>query len=311
MSIVKEQDREAVMDSRADAGIATYKDYTFEPMDLDRDWAGIEHLLAIEEWPFIRDDFEVSHEQPRAIAIVVRHQGVVRGFFTAHHFEDIGYMDMIIMDASVRRNVMVLGHLFRRVGKELSQRRFRGEVGHMLPEALLLLRPLGYKPGIEFALMRREAVSTEPGPSIDAMPFTDLDEVIALDTSLFGVSRAQWLTSLMRRPTSRIFSRKDSNGDLAASLCLRERRENSLCLDSCNSRDFAPLKALIDEVITAFPHRRLECFVRKGTDLEAHLIASGFRIPPFFEKIAPLLEARRGDLDSVGLGPFVRSLNWL
>jgi hypothetical protein len=92
---------------------------------------------------------------------------------------------------------------------------------------------------------------------------------------------------------------------------VRERRENSLCIDACNALDPDALGALLGDIQQAYPDRRLECFVRHGSDLLPFLTASGFEVPAFFKEIGPLVEYRLGDSGEVGLGPHTRTLSWI
>src|SRR5262245_55854148 len=71
-------------------------------MDLDRDFPEIDRLFTQEEWPFLRADLEASHAQPGATATVARKDGAFAGFFATHAFGDIGYLDMMIIDARFR-----------------------------------------------------------------------------------------------------------------------------------------------------------------------------------------------------------------
>ena len=114
----------------------------------------------------------------------------------------------------------------------------------------------------------------------------------------------------MKQPSTK-FAGRYEDGRLVASVCLRERRENSVCLDACNALNFEAIEPLLAQIFSAYPHKRMECFVQSGSDLERHLMNNHFEVPKFFVEIGPLVEYRSGPADKVGLGPAVRTLSWI
>ncbi len=101
------------------------------------------------------------------------------------------------------------------------------------------------------------------------------------------------------------------NKKLIASVCLRERRDNSLCLDMCNALESSSLFSLLDKVINTYSHKRLECFVKTDSDLHHYLTLKGFYVPDFFTKIGPLVELRNGEQHNIGSGQYMRTLSWI
>lgn len=284
--------------------------YVIEPMDLHRHWRGIERLLEIEEWPFVLADFEVSEAQERAIAMVARTGDEVVAFFTVHHFGDIAYLDMVVVHPDRRKDVLMAGELWRQVRLRMKHNGFTSFVAHCTRSSASIVRILQYRAGISFSLLRKDAEPDHVARAIAPLDESALAELIALDAEVFGIRRENWIGTLMRQPSTRFFGRYE-DGRLVASACLRERRDNSLCIDACNALRFEPLERLLDDVIAAHPHKRLECFVRHGADLKPYLEANGFKVPAFFAEIGPLVEYRLGPEQEVGLGPALRTLSWI
>jgi len=298
-----------------DAGLMTGTDhgFTIEALDLHRDWAGVNRLLEIEEWPFIRADLEVSESQPRSIGLVARDnaQGHVIGFFTIHHFDDVGYLDLTIIDPAHRRNLALGNEMWKRAKVEMRRAGFTSQIAHCTRSTSRFLQLLGFRAGTRFRLLRKdEQGDVAPLELAQRISAGDLQALVALDADVFGASRAGWLRVLAGQPTASLFGRFES-GRLAASACLRGRRENGLCIDSCNARSFADMRPLLDDILRSFPHKRLECFVREGSDLECYLEDNGFYVPGFFREIGPLIEFRAGRRHEIGVGPDVRTLSWI
>jgi len=291
---------------------AESNEIVIEKLDLDRHWDGVNRLLELEEWPFIRADLEVSDEQARAIGLVAQIGGVIKGFFTIHHFGDIGYLDMVIIDPSERRNLTLANDLWGRAKAGMVEQGFNSKVAHCTRSTARFLRVLGYCAGLKFWLLRKdESQAQAPADAVVRVLSPEhLPRLIELDEQVFGTSRHHWLTALSRQPSATFVGRLEGD-DLLASACLRERRENSLCIDSCNGLDGEHVAALIDDILSSYPHKRLECFVRDGTDLHRALLAKGFYVPDFFTPIGPLVELRQGPNDDVGTGPHVRTLSWI
>jgi len=292
--------------------MAKSNEIVIEKLDLDRHWEGVNRLLELEEWPFIRADLDVSDEQERAIGLVARVGGVIKGFFTIHHFGDIGYLDMVIIDPSERRNLTLANDLWGRAKAEMVKNGFTSKVAHCTRSTARFLRVLGYRAGLKFWLLRKDAHQSQAPARATARVLSPeyLPRLIALDEQVFGTSRHHWLTALSAQSSATFVGRFEGDA-LVASACLRERRENSLCIDSCNGRDGKHIATLIGEIMEAYPHKRLECFVRDGTDLHRNLLANGFYVPDFFTPIGPLVELRQGPNDEVGTGPHVRTLSWI
>src|SRR5262245_20409235 len=72
------------------------------PVDLERDYPDIERLFLSDKWPFLRSDVELSHAQPKATGFVARKDGRFAGFFLTHAFDDVGYLDMMIVAPDFR-----------------------------------------------------------------------------------------------------------------------------------------------------------------------------------------------------------------
>jgi hypothetical protein len=280
-------------------------------MDLDRDWNGIEQLLRIEQWPFVREDFEVSHEQPLSVAMVARRADEVLGFFSSHHFGAIGYLDMMIIDLSIRQT-MVARKFWRRTLASMKTNGIGGLVAHSTKDSAPVFQAQKFSPGVDFTLLRREAMpGAEPDADADLLILDESDrqDLVMLDASVFGLRRDSWIEALYAKPAVQFVGLRSKN-QLLASICLRPRHDKGVCLDSCNASRFEDLERLIHQVLYALPHQPIECFARTGSDLYELLIASGFTVPDFFQSIGPLVEWRRGQTEAAGLGSQIRSLSW-
>ena len=274
------------------------------PLDLARDFDAIDRLLEAEQWPFLRADLELSHAQPRSVAFVARVGGEVAAFYTAHHFGDVGYLDMAVV-APAFRGKGVLRPLHARVVRALKERGMRGLVVHTTNDSAPLVWMLGFDAGQTFTLLARD-----PAPGAVARNFTasetlrtlgpaDRDALVALDGAVFGLTREPWLDVLLAQPGARFYGAFEG-GALVAAVCLRPRRGGALCLDAASARKSEDLLRLVDAVLAAHADRRVECFAKDGAALDAALRARGFSVPEFFVAIGPLVEWRKGKTGVAG-----------
>lgn len=281
-----------------------------DPLDLARDFADIDDLLAAEEWPFLRSDLEVSHAQPRGAAFVARREERFAGFFAAHAFGDVAYLDMMIVAPAFRRRG-VARPLYLRTMRELERHGARGYVVHTTHDSARLIRLLGFAPGATFTLLRREPRDEVP-PAEDGLVWLgpgDGDAIVALDAAAFGRPRPAWIAALRQQSGTRFAGWRDGDR-LTAVLCLRPRRGGAYCLDLVSATDDATMAALVGAVGRRFDMNRLECFARTGSALEAHLIETGFEVPAFFRQIGPLVEWRKGRTRGVGDSDRMSCLSW-
>ncbi len=279
-------------------------------LDLDRDFAEIDRLFELEEWPFGRADVAISHMQPRAVALVAHKDGMFAGFYTAHHFGDIGYLDMSIVAPAFRRRG-VGRPLHTRDVREMKKKGIRSFVVHTTNDSAPIIWILGFTAGQTFTLLARDPAGSARavGAPVAALGPSDFEALVSLDAEVFGVRRDPWIAGLLDQPSTRFYGlRRD--GELRASLCLRARKNGALCLDAVNGRSFDELEALVIEVVRAHADRRLECFVRDGANLDDRLRRAGFAVPEFFRAIGPLTEWRKGDTGQVGRTPLVQCLSW-
>lgn len=290
------------------------KSYRIEDMDLDRDWPGIERLLKIEEWPFIRADLEISHSQDRAIGLVVRVGDQVKGFFTVHNFGDIAYLDMIILEQGMRRKVAVSRELWKEAKRRIKEKGLKAMLAHCTNDSSPLLRFLGFRRSERFTLVRRDETATRPTEIVDSLArlgSNDLEQLIELDAQVFGMRREAWIRGLLAQDSTTFIGDFDQD-KLMASLCLRQRQDNALCLDGANSLDYDRLASLIDRTVAAMPHKKFECFVRTDSRLHHHLLAQGFYVPEFFKPIGPLDELSKGPVDRLlEPTPHMYTMSWM
>jgi GNAT superfamily N-acetyltransferase len=281
-----------------------------EELVLDRDFADVDRLFELEQWPFVRADLEISHAQPRAVGYVARKDGRFAGFYTAHHFADVGYLDMSIVAPEFRRHG-VGRPLHVRAMREMRQKGIRSFVVHTTNDSAPIIWILGFGKGQTFTLLARDAAGAArpPGPSIALLGPSDLEALVSLDAEVFGVRREPWIAGLLRQESTRFYGIRRGT-DLSASICLRARKNDAICLDAANARDFADLATLAKEVIACHAARRIECFVRDGAELDGFLREQGFAVPEFFRAIGPLTEWRKGNTGSVGRTPLVQCLSW-
>jgi GNAT superfamily N-acetyltransferase len=279
-------------------------------LDLERDFSDIDDLLAAEEWPFVRSDLEVSHAQPRGAAFVARKDERFAGFFAAHAFGDVAYLDMMIVAPAFRRRGVARPLYFQTV-RELERQGVRGYVVHTTHDSARLIRLLGFRPGLTYTLLRREPREDRPvdderlvwlGPS-------DREAVVGLDAAVFGRPRPAWIHALMKQRGTRFAGWRERDR-LLAFVCLRPRRGGAYCLDLVSATDDTALDALVEAVWRRFDMNRLECFARVGSRLEARLVAAGFEVPPFFDAIGPLVEWRKGRTEGAGDSERMSCLSW-
>lgn len=293
---------------------ANAKSYQIEEMDLDRDWPGIERLLKIEEWPFTRADLEISHQQDRAIGLVVRILDEIKGFFTVHNFGDIAYLDMIILEEGIRRKVSVSRELWKDVKRRINEKGLKAILAHCTNDSSPLLRFFGFRKGEQFTLVRKDETTTrvlEVGNSLQRLCLEDLDKLVELDGKVFGMRRKAWIRGLLEQESTTFIGDFEQDR-LMASVCLRERQDNAMCLDGCNSLDYDRLTALIDQTVDAMPHKKFECFVRTDSRLHRHLLAKGFYVPEFFKSIGPLEELIKGPVDKLRAAtPYMYTMSWM
>ena len=134
-------------------------------------------------------------------------------------------------------------------------------------------------------------------------------DVIDLDAQVFGIRRPNWVGSLFASEGVAFYGKKES-GNLLASLVLRPRRNNALCLDAVNGRSFKDAEQVLLGVFAKFPNQKFECFVKDGSTLDLWLRKRGFQTPEFFKKIGPLVEWRKGKAKKLRVTDNVQCLSW-
>ena len=280
------------------------------PLEVARDFPDIERQLVREEWPFLESDLEISHAQPRATAFVARKRGEFAGFFSCHHFGDVGYLDMMIIDPAFRREGVARPLYFGTL-REMKKKGMRGFVVHTTADSARLIRLIGFRGGQTFTLLARDAAGSpvSADPLVTRLSPADAVELIALDAAVFGLSRPTWVGGLLAQSSPAFFGIK-RGGRLTAAITLRARRGGALCLDGANARSFKDLEILALEVIARHADRRLECFVKDGSALDRTLRAEGFAVPEFFTRIGPLVEWRKGATGRLGISPHTQCLSW-
>lgn len=288
--------------------------YQIRSVDLARDWEDINELLTREQWPFVRADLEASHNQPTSEFVVATKDGRVQAFFATHAFGTVGYLDMMIVAKQARRCGVARPLYFQTV-RRLRRRGVRTLVVHTTNDSARLIRLLRFKAGQSFTLLAKDPVvdgdgTTEvAGGSMEALGSEDLPALVDLDRHVFGERRVDWLRTLVGQPSNRFYGLR-ADGELVASVCLRQRRGGAICIDGANANDFEALASLVRKVVAVHQDIRIECFVRTDGALHRVLAEAGFRVPDFFVKIGPLVEWRKGRKSSVGAGQEIQSLNW-
>lgn len=271
------------------------------PLELDRDWPAIEALLRREEWPFVRADLEVGHAQPKAVGHVARVDGRFAGFFTTHAFGDVGYLDMMIVDAAFRGRT-VARPLYLQTLRALQDQGVRGMVVHTTNDSARLIRLLGFQPGIDFTLWTRDPRGSGDPGAVDHT--TDREAILTADAAAFGMRREAWIDALLAQPEVRFVRRG------AAQAVLRPRAVQAVCIDAVSGTSEG-VQALVDGIVAACGDRELQCFARTGGALEERLRHHGFTVPDFFVPIGPLTEWRQGDTSDLGATEQLHSLMWL
>lgn len=283
--------------------------YKIQPLNLDRDYPGIEKLFEQENWPFLRSDLEVSEAQPKSVGFVARNGEEVLGFFTAHHFGEVGYLSMIIVVDHARAS-LIGQRLYTKTIRQMKKHGLRGTVVHSTNDSYRLFQLLRFQAGETFTLLGRDPTNNaDDAPPLQSFLIDDADAIIALDAAVFGVPRESWLRTLLAQPSTKFFGIRE-NSELLASLCLRPRKQNAFCLDSVNATDFSHTKRLLDVVLDGCHDQRIECFARTGSPLHEYLLANGAEIPEFFHAIGPLVEWRKGETGNIGASPHIQCLSW-
>jgi len=281
------------------------------PLDMERDYEDIDGLFELEEWPFIRADLEVSHGQPRATALVARSPEQLLGFFATHHFGNIGYLDMMIVDPKARVSRIAI-KLYMGVTRQMKRKGINGWVAHSTNDSYRMFKLMRYTQGQSFTLLARDPRSAESTlVELESLRLgsADHDQLVALDRDVFGLARVDWVNALLEQPSARFYGRKIA-GKLVASVCVRKRRGNAVCLDAVNGRSMQDLAPLLETAVDGLAGQRLECFAKTGSALHDYLLEKQFSVPTFFKEIGPLVEWRKGDTGEVGLSERVLSLSW-
>ncbi len=279
-------------------------------MDLERDFPEIDRIFQQEEWPFVKSDLEVSIEQPRAAAYVARKAGKFAGFFAAHDFGDVGYLNMMII-AQDFRNKGVARPLYFRVIRELKNRGIKSLALYATRDSTRIVRLLGFHRGQTFTLLAKDPNQHEPDTSVtlEELSYKHLDEIVNLDAAVFGVARPAWVGSLLRRRSNQFYGVRE-DGRLLASVCIRPRKDDALCIDMTNATDFQYLDRLLGGVLSRYRNRSVMCFVKTDGKLHEYLVDRGFSIPGFFEPVGPLTEWTKGNIRNVGRSNLVQCLSW-
>jgi hypothetical protein len=283
-------------------------------LDLDRDFHEIERLLRHEEWPFTRYDFEVSHRQPKTVALGAWKDNRFAGFFTTHHFGDVGYLDMMIMDPAFRGS-SIARPLYFKTMRQLEQAGMKSFVVHTTNDSARIIGLLGFKQTeINFTLLTRNALDHDKPPAdsgpIRRLSEADIDSIVELDAAVFGTRRPDWINALIKFGNGMFFGLTEQQ-NLQAVICLRPRQDNAVCLDICAANDWTHLQQLISHVLEEHSNSKIECFAKTNSELHKFLVHRGFSVPEFFLDIGPLAQWHRGQKHNLGTGSKVQCLMWL
>jgi ribosomal protein S18 acetylase RimI-like enzyme len=284
------------------------------PLDLERDYPDIDALFVGERWPFLRSDLEISLALPKATAFVARKDGKFAAFFICHHFGDVGYLDMGIINPSFRGSGIGRPLYFKTL-KAMKAKGLRSFVVHTTQDSARLFRLLRFRSGQTFTFLVRSPGGVPPSliPEDEGLLVRELDtsdgaQLVALDATLFGIERPEWIGGLLRQPSTRFFELSHVDQP-AAFLCLRARRDGAFSLSGAGSRP-AHVIRLFDHVVRKFSGYRLECHVRMDSELHEFLLANGFVVPEIFRSVLPLTEWRKGPTGSIGTSPALQTLTW-
>ena len=280
------------------------------PLDLDRDFAEIEHLFEEEEWPFLRSDIEISLEQPLAVANIARKDGDFAGFFVVHHFGDIGYLNMMIVAQPFRKSGVARPLYFRTL-RQLKANGVRSLVVCTTRDSARIIRMLGFRKRQSYTLLARDP-GEHPDPKSDGVEMlsgANHEEIVALDARVFGIPRHDWIGSLLKRDAVRFFGIRQ-DGQLVATICLRPRKNNALCIDMANGKEFRHLEALLDTTLAQCGDRTIECFATTDRELHQALLRRGFGVPDYFVPLGPLTEWTKGNVGPAGRSGQMQCLSW-
>ncbi|MFP6766344.1 MAG: GNAT family N-acetyltransferase [Planctomycetaceae bacterium] len=281
------------------------------PLDMDRDYEDIDRLFESEEWPFIRADLEVSHAQPRSTAFVARSEEQLLGFFATHHFGDIGYLDMMIVNPLARVSHVAL-KLYTAATRQMKQKGMKSWVAHSTNDSYRMFKLMRFQQGQSFTLLAKDPLSADSDSAgLDTIRLgrADQDLLVDLDRDVFGLLRVDWINALLQQSAARFYGRKEGDR-LVASACVRSRRGNAVCLDAVNGRSVEDVVPLLEPILQGLACHRIECFARTDSALHHYLLEQQFAVPDFFESIGPLVEWRKGPTGDAGLSDRILSLSW-
>lgn len=284
-----------------------------EFLDLEKHWSGINTLLRKEDWPFILDDFKVSHIQEKSLGLVVVDNDVVVGFFTLHNFSTIAYHDLFIIEKEYRKDITSFLKIMMEIKKHLKFNGLTTEVAHCTKDSSAFVKFLGFKPRAEYLLLRKLASGKENlknNSGVVELSNKNKLEIIELDKQTFGIDRKKWISDLLDMQSTKFYG-LFNNDKLDTFLVLRKRYGNSYTFDTlsgCNTlRKLELVSHVIDNLNVDFD---IDTFVLKGSILEKHLILNGFSQPEFFKDIGPLVEYVKGNVSSLNVNS-METMSWI
>ncbi|HIA20365.1 MAG TPA: hypothetical protein EYN70_13270 [Planctomycetaceae bacterium] len=188
----------------------------------------------------------------------------------------------------------------------------KGWVAHSTNDSYRMFKFMRFQAGQSFTLLARDPLSNESEIEVlenCRLGPADRDALVELDQQVFGTARIDWINALLDQPSTQFFGCRQE-ADLVASVCVRRRKQNALCLDAVNGRSVEDLVPLLNMVLTGLASHRIECFARTDSALHAYLLENQFSVPDFFQPIGPLVEWRKGATGNIGLSNRVLSLAW-
>jgi GNAT superfamily N-acetyltransferase len=277
-------------------------------LDLPRDFEDIDRLMELEEWPFSRNDLELSHNQPKSTSFVARNKDRVVGFFTTHNFGDVGYLDMMIVEKEYRKSGVAKA-LYLKTILELKRKGIKKYVVHTTNDSSPMIRFLRFKPGMSFTLLAREGstLSGRRNSDVQRLGSDDFADVLELDSLSFGLERQEWIRTLLGQEDVVVYGLCEGS-TVKAALCLRPRKAGAFCLEAIHGPT-ADLSTLTEHALFYHGKSRLESFAKTESEFHHILLRHGFEVPGFFKDIGPLVEWHRGDTQNLGAEKL--SLSWL
>lgn len=281
---------------------------TVSDLDLQRDWADMERLIAADGLHHTRADVAGWLAAEPSIGLVARKDDAFAGFMLAHAVGRAAHIDLVAVDPRLRRASIARPLYFRGVNA-LKVAGSKGFVAHAHPEPGALLQVLGYAAGDRYTLVENTVgeVTVAGGMRGELLDDDeiDLDQAAALDARVFGAERKAWLKHLLARDDTEVQGLR-KKGELTA-LLVMQQTDKTRTVRLAAGAEFKDIASLLHTAMVMSSGRTIRCWVRSDSKLEKMLGSMEFT--PAADSV-PFTEYRLGSTDGIGTGDGVLQLSW-